>query len=361
MNGNFSLYTCEFFSRIGRRARSYNSAVKGRFFGRGAFKKVFGKRGFLILLVLSVSLPLVIYPDRYVRSVFGGMELYALSVLPALFPFFFFSKILSELNFGYDLGAVLKKPLAKFFKAPPVSGYILVMSMLCGYPIGAKLLCDYYERGCLDRDAVRTIAAFTSTSGPLFVVGTVGVTMLGDKRAGFIILIAHYLSALINGLLFGNLFKKKGKTEIQLVLPTVDYGSLLSTSMTSAVTSVAAVGGYVAVFNMIVDLVSDVGALRVLARGLSVVGLDLRLGEGVLSGLIEVTKGCLLLSTSGAPLSVVAPLCAFGVTFGGLSVTLQSLTYLTKCRLSPGYYFLFKTTQAFVAFGLCKLLFLAFG
>lgn len=324
------------------------------------WKKLLSKRILLIAVVLSVTIPLVVFPDRYVRSVFGGMELYALSVLPALFPFFFFSKILSELNFGYDLGAVMKRPLRFFFRSPPIAGYIFVMSMLCGYPVGAKLLADFYARGQLDGTQVKKIAAFTSTSGPLFVVGTVGVSMLGDKKAGFLILICHYLSAVLNGLVYGNLVGRKSRSGGELVVPAVDYGSLLGNGMSSAVASVAMVGGYVAVFNMVVDLMCDVGWVKWIGERLASVGLPLRLGEGMILSFVEVTKGCLTLSLSGFPISSVAPLVALAVTFGGVSVTLQSLTYLSKCRVPAGYFLLTKTTQGLFAFGLAKLLFAVF-
>ncbi|MBR1746722.1 MAG: hypothetical protein IJ735_00750 [Clostridia bacterium] len=327
---------------------------------KAVFKKIFSKRAFLILLVLGVTIPLVFFPDRYVKSVFGGMELFALSVLPALFPFFFFSQILSELNFGYDIGLVLKRPLRALFKAPPVAGYILAMSMLCGYPIGARLLSDYYERGLIDGEQVKRISSFTSTSGPLFIVGTVGVGMLGDKTAGYVVLLSHYLSAVINGVLYGLLLGRKKKAEAELVPPLIDYGSVLKKSMTSAVSSVAAVGGYVAVFNMVADLLSDVGLIGALATGLTYFGLPLRLGQGVCASMIEVTKGCLIFSSSGFSYSVIEPLIALAVTFGGLSVTMQSLTYLSKCRVRAPYYLLTKTTQATFAFGVCKLLCLLF-
>ena len=45
------------------------------------------------------------------------------------------------------MGKLLKKPISRLYNAPSQSGYILVMSLLSGYPVGAKLIDDFYENG----------------------------------------------------------------------------------------------------------------------------------------------------------------------------------------------------------------------
>ena len=307
-------------------------------------------RVILIVFVIALMLPVVIFPDKYVQSVAAGLNLYALSVLPALFPFFFFSKVLSELNFGYDIGLALRKPLKKLFNAPALSGYVLVMSMLCGYPIGAKLTSDFFETGLIDKREAKGMVAFTSTSGPLFIVGTVGVGMLANKTAGFIILISHYLSALLNGFIFR---AKKSDSVSLPAVPGIRTDRILSESMTSSIISVAIVGGYIAVFNMVLDLCFDLNIISFFARPMNLVGVDMRLGEGLAACFVEITKGCLLLSKSGFSLKIVAPLCTLGITFGGLSVTLQSMTFLSKCKISPVYYLAMKATQGILSFLIC--------
>jgi len=311
----------------------------------------FSPRYLIIALVAAVMLPVVIFPDRYIQSVTDGLNLFVINVFPALFPFFFFSSILSNLNFGYDLGLAMKKPLNKLFNAPPLSGYVFIMSLLCGYPVGAKILSDFYEKGLISQKETKAVAAFTSTSGPLFIVGTVGVTMLNNKTAGFIMLISHYLSALINGLIF-RLKRKDGGDNFPLP-PVINADSVLKDSMTSSLLSVAIVGGYVAVFNMVLAMASDVGIISFLSFPFKKFGLNVGAAEGLISGLIEITKGCFLVSRSGCSIKIAAPICSFIITNGGLSITLQSLTFLGKCKISPAYYLLTKLTQGILCFLIC--------
>lgn len=303
-------------------------------------------------------LALVVFSDKYILSVKNGLELYAINVLPALFPFFFFSKILTELNLGYDLGNVLKKPLKKFYHAPNLSGYILAISMLSGYPVGAKLISDCYANNLINAEEAKKISSFTSTSGPLFIVGTVGIAMLGSKKAGFAILFCHYLATLINGFVFRG--KKNNNSEDSILPPNINYDTILNNSMLSSITSVLLVGGYIAIFNFILDFCFDIKVIYFLSNTIATIGIDARLSSSFFASIVEITKGSLLFGVSGFPLKTTIPLVCFCISFGGLSVTMQSLTFLSKCKISPAYYLLTKTSQGILAYILgliCAFLF----
>lgn len=301
-----------------------------------------------IIITAFFMVMLIIFPDKYITSVANGLNLYALNVLPALFPFLFFSKILGELNFGYDLGKVMNKPINKLYNVSGIGGYVLVMAMLSGYPIGAKVLSDLYEKKYISSSEARTISTFTSSSGPLFIVGTVGIIMLNNKLAGFIILISHYLGTLINGLIYR---RKKTKEDNSPMLfpPLIDSTKVMADSIINSIISVAVVGGYIAIFNMALDVLTDFNIISLMVRLFSFTKLDYNLSIGFFSSLIEITKGCLIMSKSGVSMKLIVPLCTFAITFGGLSITLQSMTFLAKCKIKPAFYLLSKFTQAIIS------------
>lgn len=289
---------------------------------------------------------LAFFPDRYLQSVSDGLTLFLVAVLPSLLPFFFFSKILSEYNFGFDVGKLMKKPLKRIYNVPSISGYILIMSMLSGYPVGAKLISDLYEKKLIDTDTAKSISTFTSTSGPLFILGTVGMSMLQSKTAGFIILVSHYLSALINGLIYR---RKTGEIEVNPLPPPINTSDILSKSMLNSIVSVALVGGYIAIFNMVIDVMRDLKIIEFAAKGLSLLNINFDTAMGFVSSIIEVTKGCHIMSKSSSHIAVLIPLCTFAISFGGLCITLQSLTFLGKCKIKPAFYLLSKLTQALIS------------
>jgi len=321
-----------------------------------AVKLKIPKRYYLIFAVLFFMTVLIIFAKEYMRSVSSGLTLYVTAVLPALFPFAFFSKILTELNFGRDIGVLCSRPLKKLYRAPNVSGYILVMSMLCGYPIGAKLIGDCKDCGLITDAEARTASAFTSTSGPLFIIGTLGVVMLENKTVGIIILLAHYLSALLNGLIYRG---KKQSEGISLERKPIDYAKLLDV-MPSAVVSLMVVGGYIVIFNLMLDVLLNLRIIGLFSNVLKIVCLKPAVSEGLLASLFEMTKGCLIISKSALSMKMKAALSAFAVTFGGVCVSLQSLTFLSKAKISPAYYFTTKLTQGIIAFLLTYVICLIF-
>lgn len=313
-------------------------------------------------LAVAIAVPvgffvicLVIDPARYIASVYNGIVLFATSVAPALFPFFFFTRILTSVGTAQILGDALKKPIAKLYNCPSVGGYVFFMSAISGYPVGSRLLSDMYAAGVIDRRQAKAVSAFTSTSGPLFVVGTVGTVMFGSASFGYLLLAVHFAGAVLNGFIY-RIKKADAKEYAELLRTPPDFDDLLGKSMTSALTSLFVVGGYIAIFSMIADVLTDFGIVDALAAPLSslysAIGWDPAMAHGTVLGLIEITRGCQSLSQCGAQIKTVLPVAAGLLSFGGLSVSLQSLTFLGNCKIRPLFYLATKTTQAAISFAL---------
>ena len=75
------------------------------------------------------------------------------------------------------------------------------MSIISGYSVGVKLIAQFRDANYLTDDEAKRLLPLASTSGPMFILGTI-VSMTGDRKSGIIILICHILSSLITGLIF---------------------------------------------------------------------------------------------------------------------------------------------------------------
>ncbi|MBD5100370.1 MAG: hypothetical protein HDT29_03725 [Clostridiales bacterium] len=303
------------------------------------------------LIICFFIMCLILNPQRYIESIFSGMLLFAKNVAPALFPFFFFTKLLTGLGMANSLGRALKRPISKLYNAPGESGYILVMSLISGYPIGAKLISDFYENGNFSIENCKKVSSFTSTSGPLFVVGTVGTLMFTSPKAGYVLFTCHALGALINGLLY----RGKRSTSGISAMPTANTDDkLLNNSITSSILSVLIVGGYIAIFSMIIDVAVDIKLIDALAfaleKPLSWFNIPSEVASATVISLIEITRGCQAFAQSGIDIKIILPFVAGLLSFGGLSITFQSLTFLKNCKVKTSFYFLTKLTQAIITF-----------
>lgn len=299
------------------------------------------------LFLFAVLAFLLLDPSRYFLSVRRGLLLFSSSVLPSMLPYFFFTKLLTGTGCVTVLAGKGGKPVSKAYRVAPIASYPLLMSLLSGYPVGARVLGDLYEKGLISQEDAIRAASFTSTSGSMFVLGSVGAVILKDAKAGLIILIAHYLGALLNGLLY----RGKKCARPLVLLPPLDASSdtLLSDAMYESVISLGLVGGFIAVTGLLGDMAADL---------LSYMGLRSfrsggTLASGLLFSLFEVTRGCVEFAAFGASRVWTAAFACFAISFGGLSVFLQSMAFLGKTGLKKEKLLLMKSSQAAVSFAIC--------
>ena len=115
------------------------------------------------LFLFSLLFLLLLDPSRYFLSVKGGLLLFLSSVLPSMLPYFFFTKLLTATGCVSALSASFGRPVGKVYGVAPIASYPLLMSLLSGYPVGACVLSDLYEKGLLSREDALRAASFTST------------------------------------------------------------------------------------------------------------------------------------------------------------------------------------------------------
>ena len=70
------------------------------------------------------------------------------------------------------------------------------MSILSGYPVGSRIVADLYSNGSLGRAEAERLSYLCSTSGPMFILGSVGSAMFGDGKAGAILFASHLFGVL---------------------------------------------------------------------------------------------------------------------------------------------------------------------
>lgn len=280
-------------------------------------------------------------PAFYLDSARRGLSLYATSVLPSLFPFYFCSLLLTYMDTASVISNAFRRPVNFLYGAKKESAYILLMSMLSGYPVGASLASEMYLAGVFDGEDVKRVFAFCSTSGPVFVLATVGVAIMNDVKAGVIILCCHYLANLLNGFLYR---KKRREPSPMSVMALSNADGILSKTISTSTLSMLYVGGYIVLMGMVVDTMTLVGLDELILRAFgSEVGSHVL---ALLFGGVEMTRGCIAASVCFFKI----PLACGIISFGGLSVILQSYTFLSKAQMKLGEVILRKLTHAVIAF-----------
>lgn len=304
-------------------------------------------------LALAIMAALIVDPARYTQSITNGLLLYVASVLPSMLPFFFLSGLLTASGLASYMAGKGGRIVRKAYHAPAIGLYVMLVSVLSGYPVGAKLTAELHAQGLLDDQGAHKIVPFTSATGPMFMLGAVGANILHDYRAGLCILGAHYLATILNGFLFRGRRSSFVDTPPPATAPQLDR--LLWNTAYNTVISLLVSAVFIVMFNLLADILSAVGVFGLFTRALQALAIPAPIAEALVYGIAEMTRGCVLVSHTGASIGIQASLCCLLVSFGGCCVALQSIAYLAQCHVNPLYFFLTKLTQSAMAFGLCYL------
>lgn len=312
------------------------SALRGKLFYGGLCALL----AFIMALFLSA-------PARYAECVLDGISLWAAAVLPAAFPFLFLTALFTGLPPFAAFADRIARPTGALFRVSGAGGAAALLAALSGYPVGARTLFDLAQSGRSPKEERFRLACLVTTSGPAFLVGTVGSLMFGSPKAGCVLIVSHLAAVFLVAFLLGRFAPRPAAAPPLAKTPAGLYDAVYN-----AVISILCVGGFIALFSCFGQMLADLGLFRALAP------LFGDYTEGILRGMLEMTAGCAALAPLHTPLSLALS-CAL-VTFGGACVLCQQLAYLNRVGVKTMPFVAVKAVQAAAAFGICYLLALLF-
>lgn len=315
----------------------------------------------------ALLLLLALRPQRYAAACAEGIALWAKVVLPALFPFLVLTAWIARSSMIVGLGRKLS-PLLRRCGLPAASAGAFLLSIVSGYPVGSRVVADLQRRGEIDRADAEKLSILCSTSGPMFILGSVGSAMFGGGKAGAVLLSAHLFGVLAVALPV-LLFRNRSAAAEPSPSPAAQRSAArairapqarapsdtLGETVREAVLSVLCVGGFIALANVALCAAED---LLLLAPLRALAELCLRhfgaqaCAEGIVYGLIEATRGCAALAAAGA---TGLPFAAFAITFGGASILAQQLAFLRPAGVRAGRFIAVKAAQGCAAALFCAM------
>lgn len=130
----------------------------------------------------------------------------------------------------------------------------------------------------------------------------------------------------------------------------MNLGEIISKSISSAISNVVMIGGFVVLFSVIVSILNNIKFFEIIAIPFQPIcnffNIDTAFISAFFSGIIELTNGVKNVSLIASKyLSTNVILCSFLLGFGGLSVALQVLGIISKTDISIKPYLLGKFLQ----------------
>lgn len=280
---------------------------------------------------------------RFAAECSEGIKKGLLFCTEVLVPSLYLFMALSSLLVKSGVMVTLSKPFAGvsrgIFRLPQEGFTVLLLSMMGGYPVGARCAAALYEDGRLSAEEAEATAQIAVCAGPGFLLNYVGAALLNNRRAGMILLAAETLGMLITGVIIGRTRPSPPVRRQRTVNPT--GGNLLITAVSEASKATFHLCGMVVLCAAGVEVIAAVSPSDVITD--------------LCSAAVEITTGCHRMC-GRYPLYLIA----FFVGFGGISVHLQIFAGLGGLSIKKSLFFLYRIIQGIITAALTYTLMLFF-
>lgn len=269
-------------------------------------------------------------------------------IVPTLFPFFICSGLLIYSGFCELMAKAFRFCMYPLFRVAPAGSSAFVLGIVSGYPLGAVTAGELYENNYLSKSEAERLLAFCNNSGPLFILGSVGIAVYANIRCGIAMYLTHILAALTVGILFRFYGRKKHSSPpTRMTSRERSIGEIFDIALQNGIRSILTVCGAVVFFSvasrLIIDLLPIGGTLGAMVTGAA-----------------EFVTGTMRIAALDVPLAKKLILTSAVVGFAGISVHVQVMAVIARYHLSLAPYIIGKALHGFFA-ALYMLIYLHFN
>jgi len=287
---------------------------------------------FILFLLLFIAFEILTESKTIMDSVIFSFQIWQNNIFPSLFPFFVLSEILIYYGFVEFISELFRPLMAKIFCMNGAASFVFFMSLVSGFPSNAKYTRELYLKGLLDEEEASKILTFSHFSNPLFILGTVSLLFLKNKEVGFLILICHYMTNILIGLIFRSYHKSNvSKNHISIKSAIIamhqkrihnekTFGAMITTALTNSIQTLLLILGTVTMFLVLTTIIDN--------------NLNINsLYQSILNGFVEMTQGLKYVSMLNIPLKIKSVLTVMILSFGGFSVHMQVISILSDTKI----------------------------
>ena len=316
------------------------------------------RKNIISVAFLLFTFSLIVFSKSNIVAVKNSLNIWVNNVVPSLLPFFMATELLNHTNIPKIIGKLFNKIMRPLFNVPGIGAYALFMGIISGYPVGAKIVTNFRNNNQCTKEEAERLITFTNNTGPLFILGTVGITLFYDSSIGILLLVTHILACISVGIIFRFWkTKKKEKRNIDTLETSVTFntlGEVLSKSILSAINSIILIGGFIVLFGIVLSILQRTYILDlfnvIFIPLFDMLNISTEFIIPILTGFLELTNGVTAISSIASKnLAINVITCAFLLGFGGISIMLQVLSIISKSDISIKPYLLGKLLHGTIA------------
>lgn len=278
------------------------------------------KKIIYISVILFVTGLLIAQGEKAINYSREAIFLCTDMIIPSLFPFFVCTGILIYSGFCEKLAVIFAPVMKPLFNVNANGSSAFVLGIISGYPLGAVTACDLYKTGYISKSETERLLAFCNNSGPLFILGSVGIGLYAGLETGIILYTSHILGAVLVGIMMRSYGADKHiAPEYKISSAEKTFSEIFKIASTNAVNSMLLICGTILFFSVASRLALDLIPLEL---------------PPFIYGLFEFSGGNVIISSSGYPIPLKLVMSSVVTGFAGLSVHMQVLAVTSGMGLS---------------------------
>ena len=97
-----------------------------------------------VLIILFLYLGIFIKPELIIESGISSINIFKTKLFPSIFPFFLLANLILELGFANKISEKLNLIVKKLFHVAGISSFIIIISIISGFPSGSSYISSCY-------------------------------------------------------------------------------------------------------------------------------------------------------------------------------------------------------------------------
>lgn len=274
---------------------------------------------FLVLICVCMMLVyFILGADHAAQQVVNSISLCLNVIIPSLFGFMVLSSfIISSGIYRFLLYPFYIIP-EKIFRCNRKNVCIFILSLLGGYPVGAKLISEAVADGSMTSEKASRMLAFCYCPSPPFAIFIAGIGLFGSLKIGVLVYVTCVIGCIITGICSSLLSKKSAKTQLRTD-NTVHVENALIQSVSSSIKAMGFVCGMIITFHIILGAFEYFRLLTYLSVVFETFGFGNENGVLAVKSIFEIGNVSLM-NRLGL---VILPYLSFLFSFGGICILMQ--------------------------------------
>lgn len=289
----------------------------------------------VVIITLFFLIELFINKGLVFNTISFSLDIWVNNLIPSLFPMFILSDILITYNFVKYIPKWFINIFSYLFNVKKDCVLVFFLSMLSGFPSNAKNIRKLYDMNIITSKEASHMLMFTHFSNPLFILGTLAIFFLNNKKLGIIILLSHYLSNFIIGVIVRKLNTISSNTSKEKE-KNLHFGPVFVNAIKSSIDTLLLILGTLTCFLIMASLIInrfDLNSYNTL----------------LIKSILEITMGLKELSSFNFSDLTKVILSSCILSFGGLSVHMQVISQLIDTYISYKYFFIGRVFQVVIS------------